>query len=199
MPKSGDLLYNCKSKCLKLLHSWTSKQDKRFQVLLVRSTSGIQCNTIRFPGKSGLFRLPEVQGPTAFWDQILSYHHLSFSARIFLINFSCLSFRVRCGAPGHRPLAGRRFPDEGPRSGPEDLRSPRTGGSEDHSPNHVRKTRSASSQKRSERRQQVLAARGVGYPWPEQMTRKMLRNVEKRGVQAARKRSERGREVLTAH
>src|SRR5271165_5408574 len=31
------------------------------------------------------------------------------------------------------------------------------------------------------------------------MDRKMLRNVEKRGVQAARKRSERGREVLTAH
>ena len=26
----------------------------------------------------------------------------------------------------------------------------------------------------------------TGYPWPEQMARKMLRNVEKRGVQAAR-------------
>ncbi len=29
------------------------------------------------------------------------------------------------------------------------------------------------------------AARRAGYPWPEQMARKMLRNVEKRGVQAA--------------
>ncbi len=28
--------------------------------------------------------------------------------------------------------------------------------------------------------------RAPGYPWPEQMARKMLRNVEKRGVQAAR-------------
>src|SRR5271157_1062428 len=44
----------------------------------------------------------------------------------------------------------------------------------------------ASSQKRFERGQEVLAARGVGYPWPEQMARKMLRNVEKRGVHAAR-------------
>ena len=32
----------------------------------------------------------------------------------------------------------------------------------------------------------VDAARRAGYPWPEQMARKMLRNVEKRGVQAAR-------------
>ena len=32
----------------------------------------------------------------------------------------------------------------------------------------------------------VDVARRAGYPWPEQMTRKMLRNVEKRGVQAAR-------------
>src|SRR5208337_2957715 len=32
----------------------------------------------------------------------------------------------------------------------------------------------------------ALAARRAGYPWPEQMARKMLRNVEKRGVQAAR-------------
>ncbi len=30
------------------------------------------------------------------------------------------------------------------------------------------------------------AARRTGYPWTGQMTRKMLRNVEKRGVQAAR-------------
>src|SRR5271157_1073738 len=52
MPKSGDLLYNCKSKFLKTLRSWISKQDKRFQVRLVRSTSGVQSNTIRFPGKS---------------------------------------------------------------------------------------------------------------------------------------------------
>ncbi len=29
-------------------------------------------------------------------------------------------------------------------------------------------------------------SRRVGYPWPEQMARKMLRNVEKRGVHAAR-------------
>ena len=29
-------------------------------------------------------------------------------------------------------------------------------------------------------------SRRVGYPWPEQMTRKMLRNVEKRGVHTAR-------------
>src|SRR5271157_1384676 len=40
-----------------------------------------------------------------------------------------------------------------------------------------------SSQKRSERGGEVLAARRAGYPWPEQMARKMLRNVEKRGVQ----------------
>ena len=71
MPKSGDLLYNCKSKFLKMLRLWISKQDKRFQVRLVRSTSGVQRNTIRFPGKSGLFRLPEVPGPTAFWDRAL--------------------------------------------------------------------------------------------------------------------------------
>ncbi len=32
----------------------------------------------------------------------------------------------------------------------------------------------------------TLAARRAGYPWTEQMNRKMLRNVEKRGVQAAR-------------
>ena len=32
----------------------------------------------------------------------------------------------------------------------------------------------------------VDVARRAGYPWPEQMARKMLRNVEKRGVQAAR-------------
>jgi hypothetical protein len=32
----------------------------------------------------------------------------------------------------------------------------------------------------------VDAARRAGYPWTEQMARKMLRNVEKRGVQAAR-------------
>jgi hypothetical protein len=32
----------------------------------------------------------------------------------------------------------------------------------------------------------VDVARRGGYPWPEQMARKMLRNVEKRGVQAAR-------------
>jgi hypothetical protein len=51
MPKNGDLPYNCKSKFLRLLRSWTSKQDKRFQVRLVRSTSGVQSNTIRFPGK----------------------------------------------------------------------------------------------------------------------------------------------------
>src|SRR5208337_536090 len=31
----------------------------------------------------------------------------------------------------------------------------------------------------------VDVARRAGYPWPEQMARKMLRNVEKRGVQAA--------------
>ena len=32
----------------------------------------------------------------------------------------------------------------------------------------------------------VDAVRRAGYPWTEQMARKMLRNVEKRGVQAAR-------------
>ena len=32
----------------------------------------------------------------------------------------------------------------------------------------------------------VDAVRRAGYPWPEQMARKMLRNVEKRGVHAAR-------------
>src|SRR5208337_3185267 len=69
MPKSGDLLYNCKSKCLKLLRSSALKLNKRFQVRLVRSTSGVQSYTIRFPGKSGLSRLPEVPGPTAFWDR----------------------------------------------------------------------------------------------------------------------------------
>src|SRR5208283_2912778 len=47
----------------------------------------------------------------------------------------------------------------------------------------VRETHSSSSQKRSERGEGVLAARRTGYPWPEQMSRKMLRNVEKRGVQ----------------
>jgi len=72
MPKSGDLLYNCKSKFLKTLRSWISKQDKRFQVRLVRSTSGVQSHTIRFPGKSGLFGLPKVPEPTAFWDRARS-------------------------------------------------------------------------------------------------------------------------------
>src|SRR5271157_5448252 len=46
--------------------------------------------------------------------------------------------------------------------------------------------RSSSSQKLSERGQEVLAARAAGYPWPEQMDHKMSRNVEKRGGQAAR-------------
>ena len=32
----------------------------------------------------------------------------------------------------------------------------------------------------------VAAVRRAEYPWTEQMARKMLRNVEKRGVQAAR-------------
>src|SRR5208337_684795 len=32
----------------------------------------------------------------------------------------------------------------------------------------------------------VDVARRAGYPWPEQMARKMLRNVEKRGVHTAR-------------
>jgi len=35
-------------------------------------------------------------------------------------------------------------------------------------------------------RQDPLAARPAGYPWPEQMARKMLRFVEKRRVHAAR-------------
>ena len=75
MPKSGDLLYNCKSKFLKMLRSWISKQDKRFQVRLVRSTSGVtQYNQIsrkiwpfptargartdRFLGSAGVPRSP---------------------------------------------------------------------------------------------------------------------------------------------
>jgi len=32
----------------------------------------------------------------------------------------------------------------------------------------------------------IDAERRAGYPWTEQMSRKMLRNVEKRGVHAAR-------------
>ena len=44
----------------------------------------------------------------------------------------------------------------------------------------------------------MLAAREVGYPWPGQMARKMLRNVEKTRSSSSQKRSERGREVLTA-
>ena len=95
MPKSGDLLYNCKSKFLKMLRSWISKQDKRFQVRLVRSTSGVQRNTIRFPGKSGLFRLPEVPGPTAFWDRA---RYTSFSAHLARISCrkSLCHIRYRC-------------------------------------------------------------------------------------------------------
>src|SRR5271166_3070200 len=69
--------------------------------------------------------------------------------------------------------------DDGAEAGPSSF-PPRSG----FAP--VRETRSSSSQKRSERGREVLAARGVGYPWPEQMARKMLRNVEKRGVHAAR-------------
>ena len=83
MPKTGDLLYNCKSKCFKLLRSSASKLNKRFQVRLVRSTSGVQSYTIRFPGKSGLSRLPEVPGPTAFWDRALLY--LTLCRRVALL------------------------------------------------------------------------------------------------------------------
>src|SRR5208283_3413210 len=46
--------------------------------------------------------------------------------------------------------------------------------------------RSSSSQKLSERGQEVLAASAAGYSRSEQMDHKMSRNVEKRGVQAAR-------------
>ena len=35
----------------------------------VRSTSGVQSNTIRFLGESAFFSLPEVAGPTAIWDR----------------------------------------------------------------------------------------------------------------------------------
>ena len=54
----------------------------------------------------------------------------------------------------------------------------------------VRETRSSSSLKRSERGQEVLAARPVGYPWPEQIARKMYRNVEKTRSSSSQKRSE---------
>ncbi len=40
-------------------------------------------------------------------------------------------------------------------------------------------------------RQDPLAARPAGSPWPEQTARKMLRNVEKRGVHAAFKDAKR--------
>src|SRR5271157_539452 len=43
----------------------------------------------------------------------------------------------------------------------------------------ARETRSSSSQKRPERGREVLAARCAGYPWPEQMNRKMSGNVWK--------------------
>src|SRR5271166_2770872 len=36
---------------------------------VVRFTSGVQSNTIRFLGKTGVFGLPEVPGSTAFWDR----------------------------------------------------------------------------------------------------------------------------------
>ena len=36
---------------------------------MVRFTSGVQSNTIRFLGKTGFFGLPEVPGSTAFWDR----------------------------------------------------------------------------------------------------------------------------------
>src|SRR5271165_3597076 len=80
--------------------------------------------------------------------------------------------------------------DDGAEAGPSSF-PPRSG----FAP--VRETRSSSSQKRLERGQEVLTARGVGYPWPEQMARKMLRNVEKTRSSSSQKRSERGREVLT--
>src|SRR5271157_115792 len=38
---------------------------------MVRFTSGVQSNTIRFLGKTGFFGLPEVPGSTAFWDRAL--------------------------------------------------------------------------------------------------------------------------------
>ncbi len=39
----------------------------------------------------------------------------------------------------------------------------------------------------------VEAARRSGYPWTEQMSRKMYRNVEKTRSSSSQKRSERGR------
>src|SRR5271157_3355323 len=50
---------------------------------------------------------------------------------------------------------------------------------------NVWETRSSRSQKRSERGQEVLAARPAGYPWPEQMDHKKYRKVEISGVPAA--------------
>jgi len=55
---------------------------------------------------------------------------------------------------------------------------------------NVWETRSSSSQKRSERGQEVLAARPAGYPWPEQMDRKMYRNVWEARSSRSQKRSE---------
>src|SRR5271165_5431322 len=54
----------------------------------------------------------------------------------------------------------------------------------------VRETPSSSSQKRSERGQEVLAARPVGYPWSEQMSRKLSRKVRETPSSSSQKRSE---------
>src|SRR3974377_1572640 len=51
--------------------------------VMVRFTSGVQSNTIRFLGKTGFFGLPEVPGSTAFWDQALLIHS-TLTGQLFL-------------------------------------------------------------------------------------------------------------------
>jgi len=62
----------------------------------------------------------------------------------------------------------------------------------------VRETRSSSSQKRSERGQEVLAARWVGYPWPESWGRNWSRKVRETGSSRCRQRSKREQQVVAA-
>ena len=64
------------------------------------------------------------------------------------------------------------------------------GGSGDHCPNQLTGTDCSSSTTSVNHRGPPSMSRRVGYPWPEQMARKMLRNVEKTRSSSSQKRSE---------
>ena len=71
------------------------------------------------------------------------------------------------------------------RSGLGELRSAEDGGQETTAEPATGRDCSSSTTSLNHRGPPSMSRR-VGYPWPEQMARKILRNVEKRGVHTAR-------------